>query len=169
MKLALLAAVARNGAIGRDNGLPWHLPDDLRRFRALTLGKTVIMGRKTYESLPGALPGRHSIVVSRDGRYRAVRQDAQVAGSLDEALAQARSTEVFIIGGASLYQQTLARADRLYLTEIDADVAGDAFFPRYDHADWETMAEETHRADDRHPHAFRFLTLERRTRPPENR
>ncbi len=169
MKLALLAAVARNGAIGRDNGLPWHLPDDLRRFRALTLGKTVIMGRKTYESLPGALPGRHSIVVSRDGRYRAVRQDAQVAGSLDEALAQARSTEVFIIGGASLYQQTLARADRLYLTEVDADVAGDAFFPRYDHADWETMAEETHRADDRHPHAFRFLTLERRTRPPENR
>ncbi|WP_297396068.1 dihydrofolate reductase [Acidiferrobacter sp.] len=169
MKLALLAAVARNGAIGRDNGLPWHLPDDLRRFRALTLGKTVIMGRKTYESLPGALPGRHSIVVSRDGRYRAVRQDAQVAGSLDEALAQARSTEVFIIGGASLYQQTLARADRLYLTEIDADVAGDAFFPRYDPADWETIADEAHRADDRHPHAFRFLTLERRTRPPENR
>ena len=169
MKLALLAAVARNGAIGRDNGLPWHLPDDLRRFRALTLGKTVIMGRKTYESLPGALPGRHSIVVSRDGRYRAVRQDAQVAGSLDEALAQARSTEVFIIGGASLYQQTLARADRLYLTEIDADVAGDTFFPRYDPADWETIADEAHRADDRHPHAFRFLTLERRTRPPENR
>jgi dihydrofolate reductase len=169
VKLALLAAVARNGAIGRDNGLPWHLPDDLRRFRALTLGKTVIMGRKTYESLPGALPGRHSIVVSRDRRYRAVRKDAQVAGSLDEALAQARSTEVLIIGGASLYQQTLARADRLYLTEIDADVAGDTFFPRYDPADWETIADEAHRADDRHPHAFRFLTLERRTRPPENR
>lgn len=98
-----------------------------------------------------------------------MRKDAQVAGSLDEALAQARSTEVFIIGGASLYQQTLARADRLYLTEIDADVAGDAFFPRYDPADWETIADEAHRADDRHPHAFRFLTLERRTRPPENR
>ena len=166
MRLALLVAVARNGTIGRDNGLPWHLPDDLRRFRALTLGKTVIMGRKTHESLPGTLPGRHSIVVSRDRRYEAAREDAEVVGSLDDALGRARSTEVFIIGGASLYAQTLARADCLYLTEIDADVTGDAFFPRYDRADWETLADEAHRADDRHSHAFRFLTLERRTRAP---
>jgi dihydrofolate reductase len=165
MRLALLAAVARNGTIGRDNRLPWHLPDDLRRFRMLTLGKTVIMGRKTHESLPGALPGRHSVIVSRDSGYEAAREDVEVAASLEDALGRARSTEVFIIGGASLYEQTLALADRLYLTEIDADVAGDAFFPRYDRAEWETLADEAHRADDRHSHAFHFLTLERRTRP----
>ncbi len=162
MRLALLAAVARNGTIGRDNRLPWHLPDDLRRFRMLTLGRTVIMGRKTHESLPGALPGRHSIIVSRDSGYEAAREDVEVVASLEDALGRARSTEVFIIGGASLYEQTLARADRLYLTEIDADVAGDAFFPSYDRGEWETFADEAHPADDRHSHAFRFLTLERR-------
>ncbi len=162
MTLSLLAAVARNGTIGRDNALPWRLPDDLRRFRALTLGKTVIMGRKTYESLPGSLPGRHSIVVSRDPAFVAAAHDVEVARSLEEALARARSTEVFIIGGANLYQQTLGQADRLFLTQIDADIEGDALFPAYDPQDWELVADEPHLADDRHAYAFRFLRLERR-------
>lgn len=161
MTLTLLAAVARNGIIGRDNGLPWRLPDDLRRFRALTLGKTVVMGRKTYESLPGSLPGRHSVVVSRDQAF-AAPHDIEVARSLEEALARARSTEIFIIGGASLYRQTLDRADRLYVTQIDADIEGDASFPTYDPQDWELVADEPHPADARHAHAFRFLRLERR-------
>ncbi|WP_298134763.1 dihydrofolate reductase [Acidiferrobacter sp.] len=161
MRLAILAAVARNGTIGDDNRLPWHLPDDLRRFRALTLGKTVIMGRKTHESLPGPLPGRHSVVVSRDAGYVA-HGDAEVVGSLDEALRRARPPEAFIIGGASLYRQTLALAHRLYLTQIEADVGGDAVFPPYDRSRWEVIAEEAHPADDRHPYNFRFLTLERR-------
>ncbi len=162
MTLTLLAAVARNGIIGRENGLPWRLPDDLRRFRTLTLGKTVVMGRKTYESLPGSLPGRHSIVVSRDQGFAAAPHDIEVARSLEEALARARSTEIFIIGGASLYRQTLDRADRLYLTQIDADIEGDSSFPAYDPQDWELVADEPHMADDRHAHAFRFLKLERR-------
>ncbi len=164
MTLILLAALARNGTIGRDNSLPWRLPDDLRRFRTLTLGKTVIMGRKTYESLPGSLPGRHSVVVSRDKGFGAASQEVEVVHSLEEALARARSTEVFIIGGASLYQQTLGRADRLYLTQIDADIEGDASFPAYDPKDWRVVAEEPHPADDRHLYSFRFLTLERRGR-----
>ncbi len=163
MTLSLLAAVARNGTIGRDNALPWRLPDDLRRFRALTLGKTVIMGRKTYESLPGSLPGRHSVVVSRDPVFAAgAAHDIEVVGSLEEALARARSTEVFIIGGASLYRQTLERADRLFLTQIDADIEGDASFPAYDPQDWELVADEPHPADDRHAYTFHFLRFERR-------
>ena len=166
MTLILLAALARNGTIGRDNGLPWRLPDDLRRFRALTLGKTVIMGRKTYESLPGSLPGRHSVVVSRDKGFGGAPQEIEVARSLEEALARARSTEVFIIGGASLFQQTLGRADRLYLTQIDADIEGDASFPAYEPTDWQIVAEERHPADDRHLYSFRFVTLERRRGQP---
>ncbi len=163
MRIAILAAVARNGTIGRDNRLPWHLPDDLRRFRALTLGKTVIMGRKTYESLPGALPGRHSIIVSRDLKDSPAGNDIELARSLEDALGRGRSSEVFVIGGASLYRQILPQAHRLYLTEIDAEIAGDAFFPAYDRADWAVVTDEAHPADDRHPHSFRFLTLERRT------
>ncbi len=161
MTIALIVALARNGVIGVSNTLPWRLPDDLRRFRALTLHNTVIMGRRTFESLPGPLKDRHCVVISRDPAFVVQGSDTEKAASLEEALAQARSPEIFIAGGASLYAQTLARADRLYVTEVDAIVAGDAFFPPYDPKEWLVATEEPHPADARHPYAFRFLVLER--------
>lgn len=136
--LSLIAAVARDRAIGRNNRLLWHLPEDMRYFRETTRGKTVIMGRKTWESLPAAfrpLPGRHNIVVSRDAAYPA--DGATLAGSLADALEKAGGAdEVFVIGGAELYRQALALADRLYLTEVAQDGAGDVFFPEMPAAEW---------------------------------
>lgn len=161
--LSLIVAMTRNRVIGRDNTLPWRLPDDLRRFKALTLHHTVIMGRRTFESLPSVLPDRHSIVVSRDPRALEGHSGIETACSLAEALERSRPPEVFVIGGASLYEQTLASADRLYITEIDAVIEGDAFFPAFAAEDWITLTKEVHAADDRHPYAFRYLTLERRT------
>jgi len=162
MTVSLLAAVARHRVIGRDNTLPWRLPDDLRRFRKLTLHKTVIMGRRTFESLPAPLRDRHCVVVTHQTAALRTASDIEVVASLDQALDRARSEEIFIIGGASLYEQTIAQADRLYITEVEATVAGDAFFPVYDKAQWETIACEIHPADDRHAYAFRYLTLDRK-------
>lgn len=136
--LALIAAHARDRVIGIDNRMPWHLPEDMKFFRETTRGKPVIMGRKTWESLPDAfrpLPGRLNIVVSRNAGYDA--QGATVVGSLPDALSAAGNTDiVFVMGGADLYRQALPMADRLYLTEIDADFAGDAHFPEYPKDDW---------------------------------
>ena len=161
MTIAIIVALARNGVIGRSNALPWRLPDDLKRFRALTLHNTVIMGRRTFESLPGPLKDRHCVVISRNPEWALTGDDTEKATSLEEALARARSSEIFIAGGASLYAQALARADRLYVTEVDATVTGDAFFPPYDPKDWRIAAQESHPADARHRYAFRFLVLER--------
>ncbi|HUW97448.1 MAG TPA: dihydrofolate reductase [Acidiferrobacter sp.] len=161
MTLTLIVAVAHNGVIGQKNTLPWRLPDDLRRFRGLTLHHSVIMGRRTFESLPGPLVDRHCIVVSRDTGFLEKTEGVEVAPSIEEALGRARSDEIFVAGGASLYAQTLARADRLYLTEVQADIVGDAFFPSYDQRDWREVASEAHVADARHSYAFRFVTLER--------
>ncbi len=161
MTLALIVALARNNVIGISNSLPWRLPDDLKRFRALTLHNTVIMGRRTFESLPAPLKDRHCVVVSRDPGFAVGGDDTETAASIEEALARARSQEIFIAGGASLYAQTLAQADRLYVTEVDATIAGDAFFPPYDPKEWRVATEEPHPADARHHYAFRFLVLER--------
>lgn len=161
-RLSLIAAVARNGVIGRDNRLPWRLPEDLRHFKALTMGHPLIMGRKTWESLPGRLPGRPHIVVTRNPAYRA--EGATVVGSLAAAIEAAGrmpgGEEVFLIGGAQLYAQALPIADRLYLTEIDADFEGDARFPVWDRARWRETAREPHRADLGWDYAF--VTYERR-------
>ncbi|MFZ4534971.1 dihydrofolate reductase [Propionivibrio sp.] len=136
--ISLIAAVARNRVIGKDNQLLWHLPEDMRHFRETTRGKPVIMGRKTWESLPDSfrpLPGRHNIVVSRNPGYEV--PGATLVGSLEEAIGKAGSAnEVFVIGGAELYRQALALADRLYLTEIAQDFTGDAFFPEVLDAEW---------------------------------
>ena len=136
--LALIAACARGGVIGVENRLPWHLPEDMKFFRETTRGKPVIMGRKTWESLPDAfrpLPGRLNIVVSRNAGYRA--DGASVVGSLPDALAAAGDADiVFVMGGADLYRQALPLADRLYLTEIDESFAGDAFFPAFASDHW---------------------------------
>ena len=140
-RLAIVAAVARNGVIGAGNALPWHLPEDLKHFKALTTGHAVIMGRKTWESLPPRfrpLPGRRNIVVTRDKTYRA--EGAVVVHSIEEATAKVSGSEAFVIGGAELYALALPIADRLELTEIDADIEGDAFFPPLDRAQWREAA-----------------------------
>jgi dihydrofolate reductase len=157
-RITLIAAVAANGIIGRDNRLPWHLPEDLKHFKALTMGHPMIMGRKTWESLPGRLPGRPHIVISRNPDYRA--EGASVVTSLAAAVDAAGETdEVFVIGGAELYSQALAIADRLQLTEIAADFEGDTRFPAYDRAAWRESARETHRAAAGLDYAF--VTYER--------
>lgn len=160
-RLTIIAAVARNGVIGIDNKLPWHLPEDLQHFKALTTGKPVIMGRKTWESLPPRfrpLPGRHNIIVTRNAAYTAA--GATVVCSLPKAAAAAADTdEAFIIGGAELYTQALEVADRLQLTEIDADFEGDARFPDRDRAAWRETAREPHRAEAGYGYAF--VTYER--------
>jgi dihydrofolate reductase len=153
--ITLLAAVARNGVIGIDNRLPWHLPADLKHFKALTLGHTVIMGRKTWESLPAKfrpLPGRRNIVVTRDPSYRA--EGAVVAQSLPAAIAAAGSDEAFVIGGAELYAAALPLADRLQLTEINAAFEGDTWFPAIDPDHWRETTREAHRAEAGFGYAF---------------
>jgi dihydrofolate reductase len=157
--LTVIAAVARNGVIGRGNRLPWHLPADLQHFKQHTVGRPVIMGRRTWESLPGRLPRRRHIVVTRNPDYRA--DGAEVVASLEEALELVRGEAAAVIGGAQLYALALPLADRLELTEVEADLEGDAWFPRFDRSAWRETARERHRADDRHAYPFSFVTLER--------
>ncbi|MEJ2575943.1 MAG: dihydrofolate reductase [Gammaproteobacteria bacterium] len=159
--LTVVAAVARNGVIGRANRLPWHLPADLRHFKRVTLDRPVIMGRRTWESLPGLLPRRRHIVVTRTPGYRA--EGAEVAGSLEDALALAGNDPAAVIGGAQLYAQALPLADRLLLTEIDAEIDGDTLFPAFDRSAWRETARESHPADDRNPYPYAFVTLRRIT------
>ena len=160
--LALIAAVARNRAIGKDNRLLCHLPEDLRRFREITRGKPVVMGRKTWESLPEKfrpLPGRHNLVLSSDPSY--VAPGATLAGSLGEALALAgEADEVFIIGGADLYRQALPLAGRLYLTELAEDFDGDAFFPEIAPGEWREISRQT--PENTSGPDFAFVVYERR-------
>lgn len=141
--LSLIAAVARNGVIGRDNTLPWHLPEDLKRFRALTTGHHIIMGRKTYESINRLLPGRTTVIVTRNPDYRVT--GALVAASLQQAVELCGGDEeAFLIGGAELFREGLRLGDRVYLTEIDADFAGDVFMPALAPAEWREVAREKH-------------------------
>ena len=141
--VSLIVAVAKNGVIGVNNTLPWHLPEDLKRFRALTMGHHIIMGRKTYDSLGRLLPGRTTVIVTRNKNYQV--EGAIVAHSLDEAIKACGSDdEVFLIGGAELYQDGLKRANKLYLTEIDASYEGDAHFPEFNVSDWQLVEHEVH-------------------------
>ncbi|MEF8701012.1 MAG: dihydrofolate reductase [Candidatus Accumulibacter sp. UW26] len=161
--IALIAAVARNRAIGKDQQLLWLLPEDLRNFRATTLGKPVIMGRKTWESLPPAfrpLPDRQNIVVSRQPAY--VAAGATTAGSIDQAIRLAgKHGEIFVIGGADLYRQALPLAARLYLTEVAEERAGDCFFPELAPAEWREVSRRAGEAgSSRHP-TFDFVIYER--------
>lgn len=145
--LVLVAAVASNGVIGVNNTLPWRLPDDLRRFKALTLGHPVIMGRKTWDSLGRALPGRHNIVITRAAGFAA--PGATVVHSVDAALAACGDADIaFVIGGAEIYAQALPLANRLELTEIQAGIEGDAHFPPFDRSAWRETARERHSTGD---------------------
>jgi dihydrofolate reductase len=157
--------VARNGVIGADNRLPWRLADDLRRFRALTTGHSVIMGRRTFESIGGPLPGRQNIVVSRRHDFHPAGCDS--AASLPAAIELAKLPEpIFVIGGEALYRAALPLADALFLTEIDRDFAGDARFPEFARGEWRETARELHRQDDPDGFAYAFAAYERsRPRP----
>jgi len=142
-QVSLIVAVAKNGVIGDNNTLPWHLPEDLKHFRALTTGHHIIMGRKTYESLGRLLPGRTSVIVTRNTDYQL--EGALIAHSLPAAIDLCKNdAEVFVIGGAELYQQALACVDTLYVTEVDLTPAGDAYFPRVDAELWQISAREAH-------------------------
>jgi dihydrofolate reductase len=157
-RLSVIAAMARNRVIGIDNRLPWHLPDDLKHFKALTMGHHIVMGRKTFESLPGVLPGRTSVVITRSPVYQA--PGCLVVNSIDNALGACKGDdEAFIVGGAELYAQALALADRLYLTEIQADYDGDARFPDFDRLQWTETAREAHRSAD--GLEYHFVTYDR--------
>lgn len=142
-KLSIIVAIAKNGAIGINNTLPWHLPEDLKRFKALTMGHHIVMGRKTYESLGRLLPGRTSVIVTRNQGYKV--EGALVAHSLQDAIALCEDDdEVFLIGGAELYQDGLKLANKLYITEIALEVEGDAFFPDFSHQEWFETTRDAH-------------------------
>lgn len=168
MIISLIVAADENNAIGKGGTMPWHLPDEWKYFRDTTMGKPVIMGRKTWESLPEArrpLPGRRNIVVTRQEAYDA--PGADVVPGVDEAvkLASTGSDEVFIIGGGQLYGYGMEIADRLYLTRVHTEIEGaDAFFPAVDFLDWREVSRTEHAADERHPFAFTQLVFERLSR-----
>lgn len=166
--LVLIAALDRRRAIGKGNALPWHLPDDLKRFKALTLGKPVLMGRKTAQSLGRALPGRRNLVLTRSGR--APFEGMQAVASLDEALDDAArdgAGTLCVIGGAEVYALALPRATTLHLTHVETVVeAADAFFPDYDRDAWSVVSREHRPADARHAFAFEYVDYGRRL-PPE--
>ena len=156
--VSLIVAVAHNNVIGLNNTLPWHLPEDLKRFRSLTTGHHIIMGRKTYESLNRLLPDRTTVIVTRNSNYRI--PGALVAHSLEDAIAQCQGDdEIFIIGGAELYKEALTVADKLYLTKIDLDVTGDAYFPAFDLNAWQEIARESNVSSSGLP--FSYVTYSR--------
>lgn len=161
--LTLIAALDRNRAIGRGNALPWHLPDDLKRFKALTLGKPVLMGRKTAESLGRALPKRRNLVLTRSGRVPF--ENMETVASIDAAIAVAQAdgaTELCVIGGGELYALALPHAARMHLTHVETVVDGcDAFFPAFDPAQWRVVAREAHAVDEKHAFAFAFVDYAR--------
>ena len=160
--VTLIVAVADNGVIGRENTLPWHLPEDLNRFKRLTMGKPMIMGRRTFESIGKPLPGRLNIVVTRDSNYR--REGVEVVHGTDAALeAAAGAPEVMVIGGAELFRRFLPRAGRIHLTRVHGNIEGDVMWPALDIREWDVVERERHEADDRHAHAMTFEVWEKRT------
>jgi len=161
MRVSLIAALADNGVIGRENRLPWRLSADLQRFKRLTMGKPVVMGRKTWESIGKPLPGRSNIVVTRDAGFGA--EGCIVVHGIEQALdAAGDCDEVMVMGGANLYRQMLPRADRLYLTQVRADVEGDTRFPPFDTDEWVEVHRESHRADEKNQYDYDFIVLDRR-------
>lgn len=166
MRLAVIVAMAQNRVIGINNKLPWHLSEDLKYFKRVTMGKPIIMGRKTFESIGRPLPGRTNIVVTRNPEFEAA--DIKLANSLQEAIALAESVafidgmeEALVIGGEELYRQALPEADRLYLTQVHAEVQGDAHFPEFDRERWQEIAREDFSAVEPNPYDYSFLVLEK--------
>lgn len=162
MKISLIAAMAKDRVIGKDNQMPWHLPADLKHFKQITLGKPVVMGRKTFESIGKPLPGRRNIVISRHPPAATIA-GVEWAGSLQQAFELVQDVEeAMVIGGAEIYRQCLADASRLYLTLIELETTGDTFFPDYQQSNnWRVIQQESHQPDDKNPCAYTFVTLER--------
>jgi dihydrofolate reductase len=161
MRISAIVAMSQNRAIGKNNQLPWHLPADLKHFKQVTMGRPILMGRKTYESIGRPLPGRYNIVITRDANFQA--PGCLVTTSIDTALAAvAESDEIFIIGGALLYQQMMPRIHRLYLTVIQQEVEGDAFFPELDLNQWYEIERVDHSADEKNPHPYSFIVLDKK-------
>lgn len=167
MKLSLIWAMARNRTIGRNNALPWHLPEDLKYFKRVTMGKPIIMGRKTYDSIGRPLPGRTNIVVTRDRGFYA--EGVNVVHSFNEAFDLAErvslidgADEAVVIGGSEIYGLALPHADRLYLTQVHAEVQGDAIFPDFDLTEWQELSREDFEASGANPYAHSFTVLERK-------
>jgi dihydrofolate reductase len=159
--LSLVVAMARHGVIGRDNAMPWHLPDDLKHFKALTMGKPMLMGRKTFAAIGKPLPGRTSLVLTRDPAWHA--EGVIAVRSLDEALEKSGAApELCVVGGAEIYKLTLPIAQRIHLTRIHADIPGDTVFTLPDPSQWQETERVEHPADERHAYAMTFSTLERR-------
>ncbi|MDD2863182.1 MAG: dihydrofolate reductase [Methylococcales bacterium] len=162
MKISLIVAMSKNRVIGRDNKMPWHLSADLKRFRAITMNSPILMGRKTFESIGKPLDGRTNLILSKNANYQ--QQGCLVFQSLESALNEAKKygEEVFIIGGATLYEIALPLAKRLYLTDIQAEFEGDTFFPKFDVTDWDEIACEQIDNDEKVDFSYRFLTLEKK-------
>jgi dihydrofolate reductase len=166
MKVSIIVAMAANRVIGRDGDLPWKLPADLKRFKRLTMGHHLIVGRKTWESIGRPLPGRHMVVVTRRDDY--APEGVQVAGSVEAAIEVARAAgddEAFIGGGAAIYREALERADRLYVTRIHEAVAGDTLFPEVDESAWESVEHEIFPADEKNRYATSFTIYRQSKRP----
>lgn len=161
MQISIIVAVAKNNVIGKDNSLIWYLPADLQHFKRLTMGCPIIMGRKTFESIGKALPGRTSVIVTRNKTFHA--ENCVTVHSLEEALEKVQShKEVFIIGGADIYRQALEKADKLYLTKVHESFDGDTFFPEIDMAAWQLIEEKKMQADDKNKYSYSFLTYIRK-------
>ena len=164
LPIAVIVAAADNDVIGRNNALPWDLPADLAHFRRVTMGKPILMGRKTFESLGRPLPGRHNIVVTRDSTYSAA--GCTVVYSVDQALlAASRHSEAMVIGGAALYGQLMTKAQRLYLTLVDGEFEGDVFFPAVAADEWREIERESRDPDERNPYPYSFVVMERVKEP----
>ena len=160
MKVSIIAAVSKNRVIGNENRLPWHLPEDLKHFKQLTLGKPIIMGRKTYESIGKPLPGRHNIIVTRDKKFTA--DGCTVVHSLEDAINAGKpAEEVMIIGGATIYEQALPMSQHLYLTLIHKSFEGDTFFPEWNENEWNEIEREDFTTDENTGFNYSFVTLER--------
>ncbi len=158
--LSMIVAHADNRVIGKDNDMPWHLPADLAYFKKTTLGKPIIMGRKTYQSIGRPLPGRKNIVISRDSEYRA--EGVEVVGSVEAALALVSDAEeVMVIGGGAIYKHCLPVAQRLYITHIDGNIDGDTYFPEYDLKEWQLAVSDVREADEKNSYPLRFNIYER--------
>jgi dihydrofolate reductase len=158
--ITIIAAMARNRAIGLDGGMPWHLPGELKHFKNTTMGKSIVMGRKTWESIGVALPGRQNLVVSRNASFTA--EGCEVVTSLEEAIEKANGSEVMIIGGGQLYAEALPFADRMVLTLVDCEPQADTWFPKWSEDGWRQVGSRTRAADEKNSYAFQVIDLIRR-------
>lgn len=160
MKLALIVATDRQGLIGKENDLPWHLSADLQYFRKVTMGKPIIMGRNTHESIGRPLPGRQNIIITKNQSYQV--EGCDIVHSIDQALQLVSDEqEVMVMGGASLYTQLLPKADKLYLTLVHAELEGDTWFPEWDKNEWQQISREDHSADDKNEYPYSFIVYEK--------